>query len=178
MEDLYKVLEVNSEATSAELKKSYQELALLYHPDKTGSSSEKFIEINRAYKILCDSELRMQYDLRWRERCLAQAYPIQDTVDFDEFEEIISENSSNSDQSKGDNSVVKNLQGKGDKCDKTAEQTKGENHNANDSEIVYVYTCRCGGNYVLTAVDVRLKFDIVCCDSCSLTVQILYAEEH
>ena len=100
MEDLYRILQTHPTASSTELKKCYQELALLYHPDKSkakdkAASSEKFIAVNRAYKILSDPDLRTQYDVKWKERCLAQTFPIQETVDFEEFEEMVAENESN-----------------------------------------------------------------------------------
>lgn len=226
MEDLYRILRVTPTATTSELKKSYQELVLQFHPDKAcdsniAASSNKFIEVNKAYKILSDHKLRKQYDVKWKERCLAQTYPIQDTVEFEEFEEILDESSSESIEkkdsgcgmeraehvcSKEDNKVInqnKDKRGnyiahgeesKGSKFEKdiqtevgnlVSEQSKPsycESDRQSDAkkpvlEKVYVYPCRCGGNYVLMEVDVQLKFDFVCCDSCSLTVQVIYQQD-
>lgn len=189
MEDLYRVLNVDVLATAAQMKKSYQELALQYHPDKYShsgkeASSERFIKVNRAYKILSDPELRAQYDVRWKERCLAQAYPIQETVDFEEFEEIITENEDrNLSQSLVENEPEKQYKGSNSaQANRDIDDhSKGDNQKTSTDEnfsldTVYVYTCRCGGNYMLTQVDVRLKFDIVCCDSCSLSVKVIYTE--
>ena len=37
-----------------------------------------------------------------------------------------------------------------------------------------VYTCRCGGVYQLTPVDLTLRMDIVCCAWCSLSIKVTY----
>ncbi len=65
MKDYYKILEVNASASSDEIKKSYRQLALKYHPDKNPNdkiSESKFKEIVEAYEILGDTELRRNYD--------------------------------------------------------------------------------------------------------------------
>ena len=67
--DLYKILEVNKNATMEEIRKSFKKLAAKWHPDKNGESEEKrmfaevkFKEINSAYNILSDSYKREIYD--------------------------------------------------------------------------------------------------------------------
>merc|ERR1719161_2940772 len=57
----YKLLEVDKNASDAEIKKAYRKLAIKHHPDK-GGDPEKFKEITRAYEVLSDSEKRAQYD--------------------------------------------------------------------------------------------------------------------
>lgn len=60
--DYYKILGVNKNASSDELKAAFRKLAHEYHPDKKGGSAEKFKEINEAYQVLSDSKKREQYD--------------------------------------------------------------------------------------------------------------------
>ena len=61
---LYDVLELQSNATENDIKKSYRKLAFQYHPDKNNSpdAAEKFKEIGKAYEILSDPEKRKLYD--------------------------------------------------------------------------------------------------------------------
>lgn len=57
----YELLEVNKDATDAELKKAYRKKVLKEHPDK-GGSAEKFADIQKAYETLSDPQLRAAYD--------------------------------------------------------------------------------------------------------------------
>mmetsp|Transcript_30339 Transcript_30339/g.81172 ORF Transcript_30339/g.81172 Transcript_30339/m.81172 type:complete len:253 (+) Transcript_30339:114-872(+) len=57
----YKLLEVDKNASDAEIKKAYRKLAVKHHPDK-GGDPETFKEITRAYEVLSDPEKRAKYD--------------------------------------------------------------------------------------------------------------------
>ena len=57
----YELLEVQPNATDAELKKAYRKKALKEHPDK-GGDPEKFKDITKAYETLSDPQKRAAYD--------------------------------------------------------------------------------------------------------------------
>jgi len=63
--DYYEILGVTRTATDAELKQAYRRLAVQYHPDKNPGdheAEEKFKEINEAYQVLSQAEMRSRYD--------------------------------------------------------------------------------------------------------------------
>ncbi|NPA30628.1 MAG: J domain-containing protein [Chloroflexi bacterium] len=63
--DYYKVLGLEPDATTDEIKRAYRKLALQYHPDRNPDNKEaeeKFKEINEAYQVLSDPEKRAKYD--------------------------------------------------------------------------------------------------------------------
>lgn len=65
MEDLYRILGVERNASADEIKKAYRNLAFKYHPDRNegnAEAEEKFKEINQAYSVLGDETKRRQYD--------------------------------------------------------------------------------------------------------------------
>tara|TARA_B100001063_G_C16371530_1_gene360999 strand:- start:91 stop:564 length:474 start_codon:yes stop_codon:yes gene_type:complete len=62
MKDYYKILEVDRDCETEEIKKSYKKLALKYHPDKNNGDDTKFKEISEAYEVLSDNNRRSQYD--------------------------------------------------------------------------------------------------------------------
>lgn len=64
--DYYKVLGVEKNASTAEIKKAYRKLAMKYHPDKNKGNKEaeeKFKKISEAYAVLSDSQKRKNYDM-------------------------------------------------------------------------------------------------------------------
>lgn len=64
--DYYEVLGLKKDATPEEIKKTYRNLALEYHPDRNPSNKKeaekKFKEINEAYQVLSDPEKKARYD--------------------------------------------------------------------------------------------------------------------
>ncbi|MHB8067122.1 MAG: molecular chaperone DnaJ [Desulfobaccales bacterium] len=63
--DYYRILEVTRDATSEEIKKSYRQVAMKYHPDRNPGNKEaeeRFKEAAEAYEVLRDPEKRRVYD--------------------------------------------------------------------------------------------------------------------
>ena len=68
MKDYYASLELNFGASQSEIKASYRRLAKVYHPDLHFGNrvyEEKFKEINEAYSVLNNEELKNKYDLNY-----------------------------------------------------------------------------------------------------------------
>ncbi len=65
-EDYYKLLELDKNASDAEIKKSYKRMAMKYHPDRNSDAPEaaevKFKQIKEAYEVLSDPKKRSAYD--------------------------------------------------------------------------------------------------------------------
>ncbi|XP_053733003.1 dnaJ homolog subfamily C member 10 [Synchiropus splendidus] len=64
-QDYYKLLGVGREATTREIRQAFKKLALTMHPDKNpgdASAHDKFLQVNRAYEVLKDEDLRKKYD--------------------------------------------------------------------------------------------------------------------
>ena len=56
-EDLYKILEIDHNATQEQIKKAYRKLSMVYHPDRNKNNPEatsKFQKIGSTYEILGD----------------------------------------------------------------------------------------------------------------------------
>lgn len=63
--DFYSLLGVSRGATTREIRRAFKQLALTMHPDKNPgdpSAHEKFLQVNRAYEVLKDEDLRKKYD--------------------------------------------------------------------------------------------------------------------
>ncbi|EAW37450.1 molecular chaperone DnaJ [Lyngbya sp. PCC 8106] len=62
--DYYETLGVARNADKEEIKRAYRRLARKYHPDvnKEAGAEERFKEINRAYEVLSEPEIRARYD--------------------------------------------------------------------------------------------------------------------
>lgn len=60
----YEILGINRNASEAEIKKAYKELAKKYHPDVSQSkeAEQKMKKINEAYSVLSNRQKRTKYD--------------------------------------------------------------------------------------------------------------------
>ena len=66
-EDLYKILEIDHNATQEQIKKAYRKLSMVYHPDRNKNNPEatsKFQKIGSTYEILGDEAQRKLYDMK------------------------------------------------------------------------------------------------------------------
>jgi curved DNA-binding protein CbpA len=62
----YELLKISVSASSGEIRRSYRELSLLYHPDTTrlpwAIATRRFQILNEAYATLSNPERRLHYD--------------------------------------------------------------------------------------------------------------------
>lgn len=64
VKNYYELLNVDSDASTSEIKSAYRKLARVYHPDvnKDVDAIDKFKEITSAYETLCNELERQKYD--------------------------------------------------------------------------------------------------------------------
>ncbi len=67
MKNYYSILEIQENASETLIKSQYKKLAFIYHPDKNPNNTDKFMDLNKAYKTLIDPILREYYDRDLRE---------------------------------------------------------------------------------------------------------------
>jgi len=62
--DYYETLDISRDSDKEEIKRAFRRLARKYHPDvnKEAGAEESFKEINRAYEVLSDPEMKARYD--------------------------------------------------------------------------------------------------------------------
>ena len=68
--DYYKILDITPDATQEEIKNKYRVLAKKLHPDKTKNKETEstMMELNKAYEVLSNKEMREKYDKYFRQK--------------------------------------------------------------------------------------------------------------
>jgi len=90
--NLYEILGVSSDCSLEILRQKYHKLLLEYHPDKTNSNDlirkKCFEDIQNAYRILSNNDLRLKYDQEQQRRYLhTLPHTNINSNDFDDDEE-------------------------------------------------------------------------------------------
>jgi len=66
--DLYKLLEIPTQASQDDIRKAHRRLVLKYHPDANSNdprATERFKQVQQAYEVLSDENKRREYDQRF-----------------------------------------------------------------------------------------------------------------
>jgi hypothetical protein len=97
--EYYNILEVQSDASAAQIKKAYYVLAMKCHPDKNPNdpqAEEKFKKISQAYQVLSDPQRRAFYNIHGKGAGTSDAAHFADPEEFfksqfggDKFTDII-----------------------------------------------------------------------------------------
>src|ERR687886_1323657 len=67
--DLYKLLEIPTQASQEDIRKAHRRLVLKYHPDANPNdptATERFKQVQQAYEVLSDENKRREYDKQFR----------------------------------------------------------------------------------------------------------------
>lgn len=87
MEDCYKILGIQPNATVAEIRRAYRKKAKLLHPDSTGTqnTAEEFRRLVKAYEILSDVRKRALFDESSFYRYRSREYRPSKSFDYREW---------------------------------------------------------------------------------------------
>lgn len=77
--NLYSMLGVSFDGSSADIKRAYKELARRYHPDVNppethDACTQKFVAVQQAYEILSNPSRKAEYDYALKNLLLAHTY--------------------------------------------------------------------------------------------------------
>lgn len=81
--NFYEILNCDSNASTEEIKKSYQSLILIHHPDKQEQNAEIFIQLNEAWNTLRDPDKRRTYDAEILQKKFSENRIVHEVVSLD-----------------------------------------------------------------------------------------------
>lgn len=81
-DNFYEILNCDQNATTEDIKKSYQALILKYHPDKQKQNTETFIRLNDAWNILRDPDKRRTYDAEMLQKKFSENRIVHEVVNL------------------------------------------------------------------------------------------------
>jgi diphthamide biosynthesis protein 4 len=88
--NFYEILNVEPNASAEEIKKSYQRLVMLHHPDKSTATAttdaNAFLELDEAWKVLRDADARKVYDAELFQQDYETNPIIHETLTTGQFE--------------------------------------------------------------------------------------------
>jgi molecular chaperone DnaJ len=93
--DYYEILGISKNASAEDIRKSYREMALKFHPDRVPveqkkEAEERFKEVSEAYAVLSDSAKRDLYD-KYGHSGIDQKYAQEDIFKGADFSSIFRE---------------------------------------------------------------------------------------
>lgn len=91
-DSLYRLLGVNPDATTSEIKKAYRQKALTQHPDKCGNTEQSimnFQKLSEAYTILSNPTTRGEYDHRRKCHDSSEAFSSLSTSSANPLMELV-----------------------------------------------------------------------------------------
>ena len=83
--DYYRILGLDSNSSLANIKHKYHQLSLQHHPDK-GGPENNFIQLNQAYKVLSDPNLKQQYDFQYVANINKSSVAVHDNLSLDDLD--------------------------------------------------------------------------------------------
>lgn len=86
--DLYSIVGVAPNASSADVKRAFRRGSLSHHPDKAGTA-EEFVTLRGAYEILADAAERARYDEQVRLTASAVDPTMVETLDPGSFARLV-----------------------------------------------------------------------------------------
>ncbi|KAH9810884.1 hypothetical protein DFH28DRAFT_984458 [Melampsora americana] len=153
----YQTLQITSNASSNEIRQAYLRLIKLSHPDKhqfgTSTLEDECYSAQRiieAYAILADQPKREAYDLQLKQT---------------QTQMVLG--------SKSQNRIRQPILSQTVDLSEFTEILTGTDQTEEEEPVQrFVYSCRCGGQFMITSQDMESQKDLVGCNGCSLTVKV------